>query len=101
MGYRYAVLGAGRQGLASAYDLARCCEAEEIILFDIDQAGAAQPFDHHLDVSRGELQMLDHPRYNTEPVDVVFGRLIDLRVALRRQEDLLVGPAESSFERYD
>lgn len=40
MGYRYAVLGAGRQGLASAYDLAVHGDADEIILADINKAAA-------------------------------------------------------------
>jgi lysine 6-dehydrogenase len=35
MTYRYAVLGAGRQGTASAYDLAKFGEAEEVILADL------------------------------------------------------------------
>ena len=36
MGYRYAILGAGRQGTALAYDLAKNGEAERITLADID-----------------------------------------------------------------
>jgi len=40
MGHRYAVVGAGRQGIASAYDLGRFGEAEEIILVDMDAATA-------------------------------------------------------------
>lgn len=35
MTYGYAVLGAGRQGTASAYDLAKFGEAEEVILADL------------------------------------------------------------------
>lgn len=34
MGYRYVVIGAGRQGTAAAYDLARFGEAEHILLAD-------------------------------------------------------------------
>lgn len=34
MGYRYVILGAGRQGTAAAFDLAHFGEAEEIILAD-------------------------------------------------------------------
>src|SRR5512135_2084822 len=34
MKYTYAVLGAGRQGTAAAYDMARWGEAERIILID-------------------------------------------------------------------
>ena len=36
MGYRYVVLGSGRQGVALAYDLALNCEADSILLVDID-----------------------------------------------------------------
>ncbi len=36
MTYKYAVVGAGRQGIAAAYDLARFGEAEEILLIDAD-----------------------------------------------------------------
>ncbi|MCR4392060.1 MAG: saccharopine dehydrogenase NADP-binding domain-containing protein [Candidatus Acetothermia bacterium] len=46
MGYRYAVAGAGRQGVAAAYDLARHGDAERVTLVDRDlraaQAGAAR-----------------------------------------------------------
>lgn len=38
MGYRYVVIGAGRQGVAAAYDLARRGEAEQITLLDHDLA---------------------------------------------------------------
>ena len=38
MTYRYAVLGAGRQGIAAAYDMAKFGEAEEVILIDSDLA---------------------------------------------------------------
>jgi lysine 6-dehydrogenase len=41
MGYRYAVLGAGRQGIAIAYDLVRHGEAETVLLSDVDEAAAA------------------------------------------------------------
>ena len=40
MGYRYAIVGTGRQGIASAYDFGRFGEADEIILVDIDQPAA-------------------------------------------------------------
>lgn len=42
MGYRYAVLGAGRQGVAAAYDLASFGEADAIALFDLDKRRAQQ-----------------------------------------------------------
>ncbi len=40
MGYRYAVLGSGRQGTASAYDMAMHGEADLIVLADLDLAQA-------------------------------------------------------------
>jgi lysine 6-dehydrogenase len=45
MSNRYVILGAGRQGLAAAYDLGRFGEAEEILLCDIDAAVAGQGAD--------------------------------------------------------
>lgn len=36
MGYKYAVCGAGRQGIAATYDLAKFGDAEEILLLDVD-----------------------------------------------------------------
>jgi lysine 6-dehydrogenase len=36
-GYGYAILGAGRQGTAAAYDLATRGEAREIVMADVDQ----------------------------------------------------------------
>jgi lysine 6-dehydrogenase len=41
MGYRYAIVGTGRQGVASAYDFGKFGDADEIILIDID-LGAAE-----------------------------------------------------------
>lgn len=40
MSFRYVVLGAGRQGAAIAYDLARAGEAERVRLLDADPAAA-------------------------------------------------------------
>jgi lysine 6-dehydrogenase len=40
MGKRYGVIGAGRQGVAAAYDFARFGEADEIVLSDIDASVA-------------------------------------------------------------
>jgi lysine 6-dehydrogenase len=36
VGYRYAVVGAGRQGVAAAYDLGKRGDADQILLLDID-----------------------------------------------------------------
>ncbi|HLL79012.1 MAG TPA: saccharopine dehydrogenase NADP-binding domain-containing protein, partial [Ktedonobacteraceae bacterium] len=35
MGFRYAVIGSGRQGTAAAYDLARFGDAERIVMADM------------------------------------------------------------------
>jgi lysine 6-dehydrogenase len=40
MGHKYVVLGAGRQGVAAAYDLAMFGKAERLVLLDIDLAVA-------------------------------------------------------------
>ncbi len=40
--YQYLILGAGRQGTAAAYDLARFGEARRIVLADMDAAAAQQ-----------------------------------------------------------
>lgn len=40
MNFRYAVIGAGRQGVAAAYDLARFGEAEEVLLVDLNREAA-------------------------------------------------------------
>lgn len=42
MKFKYAVLGAGRQGVAAAYDLARFGDAAEVHLFDLDPEAALQ-----------------------------------------------------------
>ena len=40
MGYRYAVLGAGRQGTAAGYDLGRYGEADDLVIADVKRAQA-------------------------------------------------------------
>lgn len=42
MPYRYAILGAGRQGVSAAYDLARFGDAEEIHLYDLSWSAASK-----------------------------------------------------------
>lgn len=46
MNYRYAVLGAGRQGVAAAYDLARFGNAQEVVLLDINSKAATAGAQH-------------------------------------------------------
>lgn len=40
MGFRYAVLGGGRQGVAAAYDLARFGDAERVVIVDVARDAA-------------------------------------------------------------
>ena len=40
--YTYAILGAGRQGTAAAYDLAKFGEAQKIIMADVREETAVQ-----------------------------------------------------------
>jgi len=42
MGYRYAVIGSGRQGTAAAYDLARFGEADYLLMADQSLAQAVR-----------------------------------------------------------
>ena len=66
MGFQYAVLGAGRQGTACAYDMCRFGEADDVVLADRsgDVARAAAGRVNHLlgnDKARGiELDVTDH-----------------------------------------
>lgn len=46
MSYRYAVLGAGRQGVASAYDLAKFGETDEVLLIDIERSNSENGASH-------------------------------------------------------
>jgi lysine 6-dehydrogenase len=45
MAYKYVVLGAGRQGTALAYDLAKNCEADRVGLAEIDSEAARRAID--------------------------------------------------------
>jgi lysine 6-dehydrogenase len=64
MTFRYAILGAGRQGTASAYDLGRFGDASEIHLYDRDAAAAQQ-------ASEKVNALLGHP--------LTVGRALDVR----------------------
>lgn len=46
MAYRYVVLGAGIQGAAIAYDMAKFGEAEQVLLLDVNQAQAEKAAAH-------------------------------------------------------
>jgi len=55
MGYRYLLLGAGMQGQAGAYDLARFGEAEEVLLADLDLERAERVAERVNQLIRGPL----------------------------------------------
>ncbi len=62
MSNRYVILGAGRQGLAAAYDLGRFGDAEEILLCDIDgqvASSGADRLDSLLERRVARAQQLD------------------------------------------
>ena len=62
MGYRYAVLGAGRQGTACAYDMVRWGDAESVVLADqsLDAArSAAQRINNLLETDKARGIRLD------------------------------------------
>ena len=42
MGYRYAIIGSGRQGTAAAYDLGKLGEADFLLMADADHQQASQ-----------------------------------------------------------
>jgi len=66
MGFKYAVLGAGRQGTACAYDMMRWGEADSVVLADQSQAAAQAAAARvngllHTDKARGiQLDVTDH-----------------------------------------
>lgn len=66
MGYRYLVLGAGRQGTACAYDMARYGEAEELILADGNPAFAQKSAERLKSLLKGR----PTPRINAIAIDV-------------------------------
>ncbi len=62
MSYRYAILGAGRQGLSAAYDMGRFGGAKEILLYDVNPDAAkagAEKLNSLLDTSIYNGQALD------------------------------------------
>ncbi|MGD9147839.1 MAG: saccharopine dehydrogenase C-terminal domain-containing protein [Anaerolineae bacterium] len=67
MGYRYAVLGAGRQGTACAYDMVRFGEADEVVLADVSleiAEAAATRVNDLLDTSKARARALDVTEYD-------------------------------------
>jgi lysine 6-dehydrogenase len=62
MSYTYAVLGAGRQGTAAAYDMARWGDAQRVFLADLDPQvarGAAERVNELLDAAIAEPVQVD------------------------------------------
>lgn len=77
MGYRYIILGAGRQGRAAAYDLARFGDADEVLLADVKRSYAEK--------SAARLgQLLPGHATRFSPVEVRADREDDLVPVLRR-----------------
>ncbi len=66
-----------------------------------DDLGAGQPLHHHFHVLVGELQVLDDRGHDADAVDLVHGRIVDLRIALGGQEDSFFGGGERRLERRD
>src|SRR5438309_1073822 len=66
MGYRYLVLGAGRQGTACAYDMAFYGDAEELILADGNLAFAQKSAERLKSLFKGR----PAPRINAIAIDV-------------------------------
>jgi lysine 6-dehydrogenase len=75
MGYRYAVLGSGRQGTACAYDMVRFGEADSVVLADMSlesaQTAAARVNDL-LDTNKARAIKLDVTKHDAV-VDVLEG----------------------------
>lgn len=68
MGYRYAVLGAGRQGTACAYDMIKFGEADSVLLADQSAAAAqsaAERVNQLLDTDRARSIQLDVTDWRT------------------------------------
>ena len=59
MAYRYAVLGAGMQGTAAAFDMARFGDAESVLILDSDLAVARKAADRVNQLSGGSLARAD------------------------------------------
>jgi len=75
MGHRYTVLGAGRQGVALAYDLAKNGEAELVRLVDVDGKVAAQ-------AARRLKELLPRTKCRFEAGGCDVGRRKEVRAAL-------------------
>ncbi|MBL8161801.1 MAG: saccharopine dehydrogenase NADP-binding domain-containing protein [Anaerolineae bacterium] len=76
--YHYAVVGAGRQGVAAAYDMAKWGDAASILLADANYSAASQAAERiaqltgHPNVSAAQVDVLDHNALVEclKPVDV-------------------------------
>ncbi len=76
--YHYAVVGAGRQGVAAAYDMAKWGDAASILLVDANYSAASQAAERiaqltgHPNVSAAQVDVLDHNALVEclKPVDV-------------------------------
>ena len=73
---------------------------EALVFLPLDDAGAIDAFDQHLDVAVGQLQALHDVGHAAHREDVFGLRIVGRRVVLRREEDPLV-LAERVLERAD
>ncbi len=73
---------------------------EALVFLPLDDAGALDAFDQHLDVAVRQLEALHHVGDAAHREDVLGLRIVGGRVVLRRQEDPLV-LTERMFERAD
>jgi len=68
MGYTYAVVGAGRQGTAAAYDMAKQGDAEKVLIGDIsfiNAKKAANRVNHILNKNIAEAKQVDVKDYSS------------------------------------
>ena len=82
MTYTYAVVGAGRQGTASAFDLARFGDAERIIIADIERKKAelsAERINSLLRQTIAHAQVLDASKKN-EVIDFLRDQKVDVLI---------------------
>ncbi len=73
MGYRYAVVGSGRQGTAAAYDFAKFGEAEEIVMADVSLAQARRASAR---VNKLAGRHVARPVQADEPLILSFARIL-------------------------
>ena len=89
---------ASAAGLGLLRDQLHRDPVEALVFLPLHGAGALDALDEHLDVAVGQLQRLHDVGHAAHRVDVGRLRIVDRRVVLRGEEDLLVG-RERMLER--